>query len=146
MEARPRKRKRNKKLPSPEDDPLWNLFGVWGRVLIVFANIGFMLYFGSLLFGWSMFKFLMHVSGSGWLLLFLRPNYSPFLSVKWCKSGLSLQQLEELKGMVVRKLESEGNGGAASPASSYVPSERRSRLRGSLGIVGDFLTRVVKGK
>lgn len=155
-----RRRKVGKRKPlksSPEDDPLWGLFGVWGRVLIVFANIGFLLFLGATILGWGMFKFTLHVFGLGLLLLFSRPNYSPFLSSVYCDSGMTREEIEELRQMVIRKLYGQSRG-TPSPAqgtrveidvirtiASDLPAqaERNTGLSGSLGFFGKFLRRFV---
>lgn len=141
-----KKRKKKKVTKSPEEDPLWGLLGVWGRVFIVFSNIGFLLYVGSLLVGWGMLKFLVHVSGTGFLLLFARPNYSPFLSGYYCSPNMTHEEIAELRAMVVRKL----NGESPEYPLEFVPSsfipqgyEGQSRLSGSLGIVGRLLTSII---
>jgi len=153
-------RKKKKRIrASPEDDPLWGLFGVWGRVLIVFSNIGFILFLGSLLLGWGMFKFLIHVFGAGLLLLFARPNYSPFLSSTYCDSGMTREEIEELRRMIIRKL--TGITSASGPARAQLAEqirriapqtatnpepERAGGLVGSLGAFGRFLKRVVENR
>ena len=117
------KKKKKKLRASPEDDPLWGLFGVWGRVLIVFSNIGFLLFLGSSILGWGMLKFLVHVFGVGLLLLFSRPNYSPFLSGTYCDSGMTKEEIEELRRMVVRKL--TGYGTSSSPGQPSLAEQIR---------------------
>jgi hypothetical protein len=157
-------KKRKKKInSSPEDDPLWGLFGVWGRVLIVFANIGFLLFVGATILGWGMFKFVLHVFGLGLLLLFSRPNYSPFLSSIYCDSGMTKEEVDELRRMVLRKLTGQSSElpqayytAAVSraapppppppPLPEMQPPPVQHRLQGTMGWFGRFLRRVVDGR
>jgi len=64
---------------------------------------------GSLIVGWPMHKFLMHVLGSGLLLLFARPSFNPALSNK-LRSGMSQGELGEICRMVEDRLARERQG------------------------------------
>jgi hypothetical protein len=124
----------------PELHPLWGLFGVWGRVLVVFGVIGHLLWFLALLFGWPMGKLLSNVLGFGLLLLFSRPGYRPGLSM-WLRSGYSRAEVAEIARLVELKL---GLPPAHRPLLP-VPRVHR-RMAGSLGVVGEWFTWALRGR
>jgi len=108
-----------------DDNPLWSLFGVWGRVLVVFGVIGHVLAAGALAVGWPLHKFLVHVLGAGLLLLFSRPRYSPALSSRLA-SGMSPRELQDVRLAVDAKL----------GLAHRVPSARRRERATDWGPLG----------
>ena len=107
----------------------------------MFSNIGFLLFFGSKLVGWDFFKFCIHISGLGFLLLFSRPKYSANLSVRYLSSSMTERELRELKASVMRKL--FGGESVERDALPQEEEQQQQTLSGSLGYVGTLLHRLI---
>lgn len=81
----------------------------WGHTLVTSGNVGYLLILGSLLLGWPILRFVIHVSFLGLLLVCSRPGYNPKLSSKWRSSSsvLSMAEIQTIKQHFHHKLDKQ---------------------------------------
>jgi hypothetical protein len=104
-----------------EINPWTTLFGVWGRILILFSCISLILFVGSFMVGWPYPKFITHTLMTGVLLLVSRPNYSLELSKKYLPSTtLTNQHIIHLKQQIQSLYANNNNNTKSGEKSSSI--------------------------